>query len=169
MCHVVTFNFPYMEQGRKMPDPQARLEASYRAVVANLPGRKLAAKPLVLGGKSLGGRIASHVAAADTDIADGLVFLGHQLHPPGSPQQLRSAPLERIRLPILFVQGTRDPFGTPEELRPILDTLDPRASLYVVPDRNHSFTVPKSSGVSQPQVYDDVVDHIVGWTSGALA
>ena len=70
---------------------------------------------------------------------------------------------------MLFVQGTRDPFGTPEELRPILRALGPRASLCVVPNGDHSFHVPKASSLPQQHVYDDVVDHIVGWTSGALA
>ena len=146
---VVTFNFPYMEQRRRVPDPQGTLEACYVAVVRHVQQGAPVARPLIVGGKSLGGRIASHVAAVETTIADGLVFLGYPLHPPRKPERLRTAHLDRIRIPMLFVQGSRDTFGTPDELRPVLHSLGPRASACIVPNGDHSFAIPKGSQVTQ--------------------
>lgn len=122
----LTFNFLYTEKGRKLPDRNDALELCYRKVIeachaGNFPA--LGEGKLLIGGKSMGGRIASQVAAkGDVDIA-GLVFLGYPLHPPGNPTKLRDAHLPSIRQPMLFIQGARDAFGTPEELRPILKRL----------------------------------------------
>jgi len=110
--------------------------------------------------------MASHVAAAGLDGLGGLVFLGYPLHPPGQPEKLRAAHLARIREPMLFVQGARDAFGTPEELAPILAPLGPSVRVHVVADGDHSFKVPKRGPVSQPQVFAQVQDEIVRWLGG---
>lgn len=161
---VVTFNFPYMEAGRRLPDRSETLEACFRDVIAAARARAdLAAGRLVIGGKSLGGRMASHVAAAGLDGLAALVFLGYPLHPPGKPERPRTAHLGRIRQPMLFVQGSRDAFGTPEELAPVLAPLGPIARLHVVEGGDHSLAVPKRSGRSPSEVFVRVQDEIIAW------
>jgi len=172
---VVTFNFLYSEQGRGLPDKNDKLEACWRKVVEAWHDGDFAKSlgksggPLIIGGKSMGGRIASQIAAGDPAASPGmaevagLVFLGYPLHPPGKPEQLRSRHLPAIRVPMLFVQGARDPFGTPEELRPILAKLKAPADLLVVEEGDHSFKVPKAAGRTQAQVFDFVLDGIEGW------
>src|SRR5207237_10514648 len=118
---AMTFNFLYKEQGRSLPDPKARLESCYRAVIATtLKNKKLKNNRLVIGGKSMGGRIASQIAAEEGNRVAGLVFLGYPLHPPGRPDKLRDAHLAEIKAPMLFVQGSRDAFGTEDEIRAIV-------------------------------------------------
>ncbi len=161
---TLTFNFPYMEQGRRLPDRAETLEACFRAVIDAVRARAdLGAGRLVIGGKSLGGRMASHVAAAGLDGLAGLVFLGYPLHPPGTPEQLRAKHLARIREPMLFVQGSRDAFGTPAELAPILEPLGPAVTLHVVEGGDHSLAVPKRGPVPQPEVFARVQDAIARW------
>src|SRR5438034_2591038 len=111
---VMTFNFLYSEHGRGAPDQKPKLELCYESVIeAASRHRKLKSNRLAIGGKSMGGRIASQVAAKGEHDLAGLVFLGYPLHPPGKPEQLRDAHLKEIRAPMLFMQGSRDPFGTP--------------------------------------------------------
>jgi predicted alpha/beta-hydrolase family hydrolase len=164
---IVTFNFSYVERGRHVPDPGDRLEACYRAVIdAARAHKKLKGNKLAIGGKSMGGRIASQVAAKGLDDLAGLVFLGYPLHPPGKPEQLRSKHLPNIKAPMLFVQGSRDSFGTPEELRPILDKLKTPCKLYEVVGGDHSLKIPKKAG-SQEEVYATVQDEIARWLNSA--
>jgi len=137
---VLTFNFLYMEHKRRAPDRTEQLEACYRAAIET--AREHFGRPAVfIGGKSMGGRIATHLAAAD-DAEDlgirGVVALGYPLHPPGKAEQLRAAHLSRIRVPMLIVQGERDPFGTPAELQPVLDATAAEATLHVVENGDHS-------------------------------
>src|SRR5262249_14513976 len=165
---TVTFNFVYAEQRRRLPDRNDKLEHCYRTVIEAMRSGKFhdnaGRRELVIGGKSMGGRIASQVAAAaDQESIAGLVFLGYPLHPPGRPDKLRSKHLPDIRAPMLFVQGSRDAFGTPEELRAVLGGLEVAADLCVVEDGDHSFKVPKRSSVPQDQVYEFVLDEIVRW------
>jgi uncharacterized protein len=161
---IVTFNFLYTERGRRLPDPNNRLEECYRGVIEAVREQTaLAENELAIGGKSMGGRIASQVAAAGADDLAGLVFLGYPLHPPGRPDRLRSKHLSQIRAPMLFVQGSRDAFGTPDELRPIIAQLATTADLYVVEGGDHSFKIPKKSGVKQEDVYREIQDHIALW------
>ncbi len=161
---IVTFNFLYSEHRRRIPDPNARLESCWRAVIETVRERvTLRRDRLAIGGKSMGGRIASQVAAAGAGDLAGLVFLGYPLHPPGRPDRLRAAHLRDVAAPMLFVQGSRDAFGTPEELYPILDQLKPCAELYVVQGGDHSFKVPKNTGVRQPDVYRGIQDRIATW------
>ena len=167
---VVTFNFLYSEQRRKLPDRNDKLEACWRAVIAaarsGTLSPEIARAALAIGGKSMGGRIASQVAAADGEGIAGLVLLGYPLHPPGRPEQLRTKHLPAIAVPMLIVQGERDTFGTPDELRPVLRTLKAKAQLFVVEGGDHSFKVPKSAGTPQAQVHARVLDEIARWLRG---
>src|SRR3982074_3544414 len=113
--NVVTFNFLYTEQGRRVPDANKALEVCFRAAIAAVGHKKTGAGPLVIGGKSMGGRIASQVAAASAPEVEGLVFLGYPLHPPGRADQLRAKHLPAITVPMLFGQGSRGPFGSPHD------------------------------------------------------
>ena len=121
---------------------------------------------LAIGGKSMGGRIASQVAADGAGDLAGLVFLGYPLHPPGRPDRLRAAHLRDVAAPMLFIQGSLDAFGTPEELYPIIDPLKPRTELYVVKGGDHSFKVLKSAGVRQQDVYRGIQDRMATWLRG---
>jgi hypothetical protein len=160
---VVTFNFLYTELGRRIPDPNGRLESCWRAVIEAARGRITSGDKLAIGGKSMGGRIASQVAAGGAGDLAGLVFLGYPLHPPGRPDRLRSAHLQDVKAPMLFVQGSRDTFGTPAELQSIISQLEPAADLFVVEGGDHSFKVPKSAGVKQQDVYRAIQDRIETW------
>ena len=168
---VVTFNFLYKERGRRAPDPPARLEACYRSVIAAVHEREsVIGRRLLVGGKSMGGRIASQVVAADTrdgvsSGVDGLVLLGYPLHPPGRPEKLRDAHLPAITAPMLFVQGSRDAFGTPDELRPVLAGCS-AAELLVVDGGDHSFKVRGRDAPTEAQVHARVQDAIRGWIGG---
>src|SRR5215472_7934858 len=136
----VRFNFPYRERGGRAPDRAPVLEASYRAVLEQVRAdRELRPRRAVIGGKSMGGRMASHLAAAGAPI-DGLLLLGYPLHPAGRPTQLRTAHLVRIAVPMLFVAGTRDALCGLDLLRKTLAGLH-GATLHVVEDGDHSFAV----------------------------
>ena len=156
---TVTFNFLYTEQGRRIPDTNNKLETCFRAVVEIIRKKKIG-RGLVIGGKSMGGRIASQIAAAGSPNVEDLVFLGYPLHPPGKVNQIRAMHLSAIKVPMLFVQGSRDPFGTPDELRPIIKTLRAPADLYVVEGGDHSFMVLKRGGIPQEDTYKAVLDRI---------
>jgi predicted alpha/beta-hydrolase family hydrolase len=161
---TITFNFLYNEQGRRLPGPNDKLEACWRAVIEAVHQRlKSGEDRLAIGGKSMGGRIASQVAAAGIGGVEGLVFLGYPLHPPGRPDRLRAQHLSAIKAPMLFVQGSRDAFGTPDELRPIVTSLEPPADLYVVEGGDHSFKVRKGAGVVQSDIHSMIQDHIAAW------
>ena len=161
---TVTFNFLYKELGRGAPDHKTKLEACYNAVIEAVRGEKrLKGNRLVIGGKSMGGRIASQVAAAGTFDLAGLVFLGYPLHPPGNPEKLRKDHLKDIRAPMLFMQGSRDAFGSPDELREVITEFSLSATLYEIAGGDHSFKVPKSSSVPQSQVYEAAMDEIAKW------
>jgi predicted alpha/beta-hydrolase family hydrolase len=161
---VLKFNFAYTEAGRKAPDPPARLLAAFRAAAAWLAGRPAARGRLrVLGGKSMGGRIASHAVALGDPACDGLLFLGYPLHPAGQPAKLRDTHLAAIRAPMLFVAGTRDPLCDLALLRPVLARLGRRATLAVIADGDHSFHVRKSSGRDDAAATAEVIDAAARW------
>ena len=167
---IVTFNFPYTEQGRHVPDRRPLLDACYVAVIDAVSRRAAAARQSIfIGGKSMGGRIATHVASADTTLpVKGLVLLGYPLHPPGKPGEPRDAHLPAIGRPMLFVQGSRDTFGTPGELEPVLAGLSPRGVLHVVDGGDHSFKIGRKDPARQAAVFDDVEQTIVGWIRATL-
>lgn len=161
---AVRFNFPYTEVGRRRPDPQRRLEACYRSVV-DAVGAETGA--VFLGGKSMGGRIASHIVANGVE-ARGLVFLGYPLHPPGQPERIRDAHLRNIRCPMLFLQGSRDAFATPELLARTIRSL-PNAELVEVRGGDHSFKVPGRPAVEvTAELVEAIASFIARHTAGVL-
>jgi uncharacterized protein len=133
------FDFHYMSSGRRSPDPEASLRAAWNEAFTGVRAMAGGA-PVLVGGKSLGGRIAS-MCVADGMPAAGLVFLGYPLHPPGKPERLRAEHLERIEVPMLFLQGTRDPFAQREVLEPVLTRLGERATYVPIEGGDHSFNV----------------------------
>lgn len=162
---VVTFNFLYSEQGRRLPDRRPALEACYNATIAatrrELPSAR---QRLFIGGKSMGGRIATHVCAADPDLAvAGLVLLGYPLHPPGRPAQRRDGHLGDVCRPTLIVQGSRDTFGTPDEFVPVLRSMTPTPTLHVVSGGDHSFKVARAGVAEQTVVHEEIQQTIVEW------
>ena len=168
---AMTFNFVYTEQRRGAPDPKAKLESCYRAVIeAALSEKLIKNNRLTIGGKSMGGRIASQVAAAACEKGEalakqiaGLVFLGYPLHPPGNPAKLRVEHLPHLKMPMLFVQGTRDSLGSTEEIAPIVKKLKLPATIYVIEGGDHSFKAPKKFGRSQEEIYEAAMDAIAAW------
>ena len=158
---AVLYNFPYSDRGRGGPDPPDVLERAARAV-GDHARAELGARTVVLGGKSMGGRIASQAVAKGAP-AEGLVFLGYPLHPPGRPDTLRDRHLPEIAVPMLFVQGTRDAFARWDLIEPLVARLSPRASLHRVEGGDHSFGVPKRAGRSAADVQRDIFDAILRW------
>jgi hypothetical protein len=137
---TLRFDFPYMQAGRKAPDRAPVLVEAWNEAFADAVGRA-GGRPVLAGGKSMGGRIAS-MAAAEGMPAAGLVFLGYPLHPPGRPDKMRDAHLDAVPVPMLFLQGTRDTFARPDLLAPVLARLGERAQLVAIEGGNHSFRVP---------------------------
>lgn len=162
---VITFNFLYTEHNRRIPDRAPVLEACYRAVIASVHAQLPAAKrALFIGGKSMGGRIATQVAAADSALPIvGLVLLGYPLHPPGRPTERRDKHLPAVGRPMLFVQGARDAFGTPAELAPVVESIGPSASIHVVAGGDHSLKLARKDPAAQAAAYDEVQRTIVEW------
>jgi uncharacterized protein len=136
---TVRFNFPYIERGRRSPDSERVLRETWLAAF-DAASERAKGRPVLAGGKSLGGRIAS-MCVADGMPAAGLVFLGYPLHAPGTPDKLRAEHLERIEVPMLFIQGTRDPFARPDLLARVLKRLGDRATLEPVEGGDHSFRI----------------------------
>ena len=163
----VRFNFPYKERGGKAPDRPPLLEATWRAVArAVREDPELAPARLVLAGKSMGGRIATHLAAQGEPCA-GVALLGYPLHPPRKPEKLRAAHLADIDVPLLFVQGTRDALCDLELLRATLAGLSAPVTLHLIEQGDHSFKVPKRSGRDASEILTEIIETIVEWTSQA--
>jgi uncharacterized protein len=138
---TVKFNFPYMEAHRRVPDRREILEESYRTVVDQAKNSRPKPTRLFIGGKSMGGRIASQIAAKGVDV-NGLFFLGYPLHPIGKTDQLRDEHLYRIRKPMLFVSGTRDSFARQDLLEKVVSKIGPNAEIHWIQDGDHSFKTP---------------------------
>ncbi|HEX4567541.1 MAG TPA: alpha/beta family hydrolase [Vicinamibacterales bacterium] len=157
---TATFDFPYVMERRKVPDKAPVLEESWRAAhAAALKHPAFGGLPLFIGGKSMGGRIASHLAALPTEGVRGVVFFGYPLHPPGRPDQRRDAHLPKIQEPMLFIQGTRDPFGTADDMTTMLPTLSAGTVVHPVNDGDHSFKIRVSvAGRSQDAVFAEIFD-----------
>jgi uncharacterized protein len=160
---TLRYQFRYMEQRSRRPDPPAVAAATVRAAVAEA-ARLAPGLPLVAGGKSFGGRMTS-TAQAEEPLPGvrGLVFLGFPLHPPGRPDDKRAEHLARVTIPMLFLQGTRDEFADLELLRPVVKRLGDRAALHLVESGDHSFKVPKKSGRSEGDVMGELGSAIVTW------
>ena len=155
------FNFVYLEKDKRSPDRQPILEETYRSALEALAEER-DGRRVFIGGKSMGGRIASHVAADGFEV-DGLVFLGYPLHPPGRPDRIRDAHLHGVKVPMLFVGGTRAPFCPLETLERVRSELAAPTDLVVVEDGDHSFKVRRTSGRSTEEALDEVVDKVVEW------
>lgn len=136
---TLRFNFPYREAGRKFPDRPPAAIAAWRAAMSEAAGPS-AGEPLWAAGKSFGGRMAS-MAVAEGMPAAGLVYLGYPLHPPGKPEKLRDEHLYGLTVPMLFLQGTRDPFATPELLEAVVARIGPAATLEWRDGGGHTFDV----------------------------
>ncbi len=158
---VVLFNFPYADAGRRAPDRPQMLEAAVRAALAHAR-EAWGAKRVVVGGKSMGGRIASQVVAQG-ELADGLLLLGYPLHPPGQPTKLRDAHLPLLGCPLLFVQGTRDALARFDLMAPLVRRLGSQATLYGVEGGDHSFAVPKRAGRTEAEVETGIASAVVAW------
>ncbi len=159
---VLTFNYPYMEAGRKAPNRLPVLMDCHRAAVAELASR---VERVVLAGKSMGGRVGSHLAAEDGGFA-GVVFYGYPLVAMGKTEPRDTSHLHEVGAPMLFVQGTRDRMGPLDLVRPLVDSLSD-ASLQVVEEGDHSFRVPKRTGRTVEEVLDEVVQVTLEWVEGS--
>jgi len=159
------YEFAYMEKHAGRPDPPAVAAARVREAVGEA-ARVAPGLPLFAGGKSFGGRMTSTAAAeAPLPGVRGLVFLGFPLHPPGQPGTSRADHLDRVTVPMLFLQGTRDQFAQLPLLEPVIARLQPRAVLHLIDSGDHSFKVPKSSGRTAEDVMNGLADTIAAWTS----
>jgi predicted alpha/beta-hydrolase family hydrolase len=158
---AVRFNFPYKERGGRAPDRAPVLERCFRSVVDQIQA-EYHPTHLFIGGKSLGGRMASHLAADGLAI-DGLLFLGYPLHPPGKLDRLRTAHLSRITAPMLFFAGTRDPLCNLDLLRSSLAPLVAPTTLHVIQDGDHSFNVLRRTGRSIEAVWQELVCISTRW------
>ena len=160
---VLRFNFAYADAGRRAPDRGPLLAAAYRAAAAWLAARPEAkGRVLVLGGKSLGGRVASGLAALG-DRADGVYLLGYPLHPAGQPEKMRDAHLGDVPCPLLFLAGTRDALCDLALLKPVLTRLGRRATLVVIEGGDHSFAVPKRTGRTPDDVLEELASASARW------
>lgn len=153
---AMRFNFPYMEAGRRGTDTPAVAVSAWRAAFDAASGRAMKDEPVWASGKSFGGRMAS-VAVADGMPAAGLVFLGYPLHAPGKPERVRDQHLYVIRVPMLFIQGTSDPFAIPDILAPVLERLGNKATLHAIEGGGHSLELtrrddPRQVGASMAPV-----------------
>jgi predicted alpha/beta-hydrolase family hydrolase len=160
---TLRFDFPYMAKGLRRPDKPAIAQAAVRAAVAEAHQR-LPSLPLVAGGKSFGARMTSQAQAeAPMPGVRGLVFLGFPLHAAGKPSDERAAHLERVALPMLFLQGTRDKLADLGFLGPVVERLGPRATLTLINEGDHALRVPKRSGRTDTTVLGEALDVMVAW------
>jgi predicted alpha/beta-hydrolase family hydrolase len=160
---VLRFNFPYRSAGRRSPDRAPVLEAALVQAHEELQRRtKLGPERIVLGGRSMGGRYASMLAASSPAL--GLLLLGYPLHAPGRPDQMRSEHFSKLRMPVLFVEGTRDTFGTPDELRAAARTIKGKVSWHWIETGDHSFKpLKRETGKSLDDVLGEAANAAVAW------
>lgn len=162
-CLSLRFNFLYRELGKKSVDTERRLGLAWERAIEFLKERSdLKPDRVVAVGKSLGGRIASQMAAEGTLPADALIFLGYPLHAPGKTDKLRAEHLCSIGLPMLFFSGTRDPFGEAALMKRTVEGLS-EATLEVVPDGDHSLGLPKTAAANQESVYRGIAASALDW------
>jgi predicted alpha/beta-hydrolase family hydrolase len=162
---TLRYQFPYMEHRGKRPDPPALCHATVRAAVAAAL-RLSTSLPLFAGGKSFGGRMTSQAQAASPLVdVRGLVFLGFPLHPPKQPSETRAQHLFKVKIPLLFLQGTRDTFAELSLLRPLVTRLGGRATLTLIQDADHSFHVPARTGRTDAQMQTEMLNALSSWTA----
>jgi hypothetical protein len=163
---TLRYEYPYMSAGSKRPDPASKNEAVTRAV-CGFAGREFANLKLCAGGKSMGGRMTSQAqAAAPLPRIEALVFLGFPLHAPGRPAAARGEHLQRVTIPMLFFQGTRDTLADLTLLEPICSALGERTTLHVIAGADHSFAVLKRSGRTADEVLDEIAETTAAWLRG---
>jgi uncharacterized protein len=161
---TLRYQFPYMEQGGRRPDPPRLAHATVRAAAATA-ARLLPELPLIAGGKSFGGRMTSQAqAASPLPGVRGLAFLGFPLHPAKQPSEQRAAHLFDVQVPMLFLQGTRDQLADVELVTSVTTRLGERASLRLFEEADHSFHVPARSGRRDADVRRELLDIFAGWT-----
>jgi predicted alpha/beta-hydrolase family hydrolase len=162
---TLRYNFPYMEQGGRRPDPPMLLEATVAAAIERataIAGNRT----LLAGGKSMGGRMTSGLLSRQPNArVQGLVFVGFPLHPPGKPGMARADHLAAVQQPMLFLQGTRDTLADIDLVRQVCAGLGERATLHIVAGGDHSFAVLKRSGRSMEEVYHELITTIVEWAA----
>ena len=164
---ALRYQFPYMERGAKRPDSPALAQSTVRAAIAEA-AKRLPGVALVAGGKSFGGRMTSQAqAAVPLEGVAGLLFLGFPLHAPGKPSDERGAHLSSVRIPMLFLQGTRDDFATLELLEPLAGRLK-GATLKLFADADHSFHVPARTGRKDAEVLAELLDTATEWIGDSL-
>jgi predicted alpha/beta-hydrolase family hydrolase len=166
---TLRYQFPYMEERSRRPDPPRIAHAAVRAAVEEA-GRRLPKLPLVAGGKSFGGRMTSQAqAASPLPGVRGLAFLGFPLHPAGRPSDERARHLLDVQIPMLFLQGTRDDLASLDLLRPLIRRLGARATLKLFEDADHSFHVPARTGRKDAKVRSEMLDALAAWTDVVMA
>jgi len=166
---TLRYQFPYMEQGSKRPDPPALAQAAVRAAVTEA-GRRATGLPLIAGGKSFGGRMTSQAqAASPLPAVRGLAFLGFPLHAAGRPSADRGKHLMEVRIPMLFLQGTRDALADLPLLQPLVQQLGKRATLHLVQEADHSFHVPARTGRKDADVRREMLDALARWIDAVIA
>jgi predicted alpha/beta-hydrolase family hydrolase len=174
---VVTFDFPYVEQGRRSPDRAPVLEEAFRSAVASATGTverastALGARRVFIGGKSMGGRMAVRLAA-DPDAwpstlppIGGVIVFGYPLRPPGGKIGDRGDHFAHLSAPALIVQGTRDSFGGPDDIRSVATNV----TVHAVDGGDHSFGVPKSARLDQQSVHAQIMDAVIEWVRSRSA
>jgi uncharacterized protein len=160
---TLRYQFPFMEERRRRPDAPRTAQATVRAAIAEAL-RILPGLPLFAGGKSFGGRMTSQAQAASAlEGVRGLVFLGFPLHPAGRPSRERAKHLFDVRIPMLFLQGSRDTLADLSELEPLCEELKPGATLKLFHEADHSFHVPARTGLTDPQVRSTILDALAAW------
>ena len=158
---VVTFDFPYMHAKRGAPDKAPVLESCFHSVIdASRAIKGLARHALFIGGKSMGGRMATHLGTQDVTGLKGIAVFGYPLHPPGALDKLRVAHLPSITVPVLIVQGEKDAFGSPAELAPHLKTMKAPVTLHPIAGADHSLTVRSKKG---PEIFEDILTIVADW------
>ncbi len=160
---TLRYQFPYMQAGSRRPDRPPLAHATVRAAAA-AASQRLPGLPLFAGGKSFGARMTSQAqAAAPLPNLRGLIFIGFPLHPANKPSDDRAAHLDELRIPMLFLQGTRDALAQPSLLVPLSRRLGGGATLHLIEHGDHSFHVPVKSGRTDPQVLAELCDTIRSW------
>ena len=160
---TLRFQFPYMEQRSRRPDPPSVCHATVRAAVAEA-ARLAPTLALIAGGRSFGGRMTSQAQAIEPlPGVKGLAFIGFPLHPAGKPSDERAEHLREVKIPMLFLQGTRDELAKLELLQPLIDRLGARATLKLLQDADHSFHVPARTGRKDAEVRAEMLDALATW------
>jgi predicted alpha/beta-hydrolase family hydrolase len=166
---TLRYQFPYMERGSKRPDPPQLAHAAVRAAVA-AAGHARPKLPLIAGGKSFGGRMTSQAQAADPlPSVRGLAFLGFPLHAAGQPSQDRAKHLFDVKIPMLFLQGTRDTLAALDQLEQLCKALGRRGTLKLFEEADHSFHVPARTGRKDAEVRGEVLDALAAWIDRVIA